>query len=208
MPAPIPRPVPALVGLDALRDQLRQLHPRVAAITIAERTRSDRERHLGRIGLDDEAVRAALGWNRSTRTPNAADRNRVAVRAIHELTWHKLVGPGPRRFRVRLYGHYSDQALVSLTIELRRTDGAALVNPAPLPQPRSPKQEAQEAHAHFATLIQTTAATLTRMHEEAVSRLTEELEATRAHAAELDRLRRAVEREDPAPPPSSQRRLY
>ncbi len=193
MPAPPPRPVPALVGIDALRAQLRQLHPRVAAITIAERTRSDHERHLGRVALDDEAVRAALGWTRTTRAPSAADRNRVAVRAIHDMTWHKLVGPAPRRFRVRLYGRYSDQALASLTIELRRADGEALVDPAPPPPSRSPEQEAHEAHAHFAALIQATTATITQMHEEAISRLTEELEATRAHAASLDRLLRTAE---------------
>lgn len=208
MSAPVPRPVPALVGLDALRDQFRQLHPRVAAITIAERTRSDRERHLGRVALDDEAVRAALGWTRTTRAPSAADCNRVAVRAIHDMTWHKLVGTDPRRFRVRLYGHYSDQALVSLTIELRRADGKALVDPAPPPPPTSPKQEAHEAHAHFAALIQATTATITQMQEDAITRLRAELDATRAHAVGLDRLLREAEREDPAPPPGSRRGPY
>lgn len=213
MPAPVLRPVPALVGLDALRDQLRQLHPRVAAITIAERTRSDHERHLGRVALDDEAVRAALGWTgsrstRTTRAPSAADRNRVTVRAIHDLTWHKLVGPAPRRFRVRLYGHYSDQALVSLSIELRRADGEALSDPAPPPPPRSPDQEVHDAHVQLVALVQATTATITQMQEGAISRLSEELETTRAHAAELDRQLRAAEREDLPPPPSgAQRRL-
>ena len=40
--------------------------------------------------------------------------------------------------------------------------------------------------ASFA-LIQSTTATITQMQEDAIPRLTEELEATRAHAAELQR---------------------
>ena len=189
MPAPVPGPVPALIGLDALRDQLRQLHPRVAAITIAERTRSDHERQLGRVALDDEAVRAALDWTRTTRASSAADRNRVAVRAIHEMTWHKLVGPAPRRFRVRLYGHYSDQALISLTVQLRRAEGAVLPEPElALARPRSPKDVHCEMVERFVELVKSSVGPLFTMQEEAEAQLAVVLDDTRAYVASLKRM--------------------
>lgn len=84
------------------------------------------------------------------------------------MTRHKVVGPKARRLRVRLCGHYSDQALTSLTVELRHADGAALVAPALPRSPRSPELQTHDAHLHFVALLQTTA-TITQMQEDAIS---------------------------------------